>query len=91
MNIILEYLKSLIKKDKTMLDLSKYLTDREKAIAIMETLTNESNGYTHQELLEHVIGNYLNGEKALAAMKDCIDEFPSADFDDFTEEDEDDN
>lgn len=72
-----------------MLDLNKYATDREKAIAIMETLTNEENGYTHQELLEHVIGNYLNGEKALAAMMDCIDEFPSPEFDDFTEEESD--
>ena len=85
-NIILEHLKSLIKNKRTMLDLSKYLTDRDKAMAIMETLTNEDNGYTHQELLEHVIGNYLSGAHALAAMRDCADEFPSTDFDEFTEE-----
>ena len=66
------------------------LTNRDKAIKIMETLTNPENGYTHQELLEHIIGNFLSGEKALEAMTDCIFEFPSPDYDDFTEDDEED-
>lgn len=70
--------------------MSKPLTNRDEAIIIMETLTNPENGYTHQELLEHIINNFLSGEKALEVMKGCIDEFPSPDFDDFTEDGEDD-
>lgn len=60
--------------------MAKQLTPRGKAYDIMETLTNDDNGYTHQQILEHLIGNVLSGSEALEAMNSCIEEFPSPDF-----------
>ena len=65
------------------------LTEREEAVIILDTLTNDENGYTHKELLEHIINNYLSGDDALDAMKGCIEEFPSPDFEDEEEDEED--
>jgi hypothetical protein len=64
------------------------LTPRQEAYVMMETLTNDENGYTHKELLEHIIGNVLSGSAALEAMKDCLSEFPSPDFKEDEDEDE---
>lgn len=62
------------------INMAKQLTPRGKAYDIMETLTNDDNGYTHQQILEHLIGNVLSGSEALEAMNACIEEFPSPDF-----------
>lgn len=64
------------------------VSKREEAVVILDTLTNDENRYTHKELLEHIINNFLSGCEALDAMKDCIREFPSPDFPEEDDEDE---
>ena len=60
--------------------MAKKLTPREEAYVIMEKLTNDANGYTHKQILEHLIGNVLSGSEALNVMLSSIEEFPSPDF-----------
>ena len=68
----------------------KKLTNREEATIILETLTNEENGYTHKELLEYIINDVLSGDKALECMNSCIEEFPSPDFQEGDDEEDED-
>jgi hypothetical protein len=64
------------------------MSERTEAVTILETLTNDENGYTHKELLEHIIVNYLSGDQALEVMNACIEEFPSPDFEEGDDEEE---
>jgi DNA-directed RNA polymerase subunit RPC12/RpoP len=67
------------------------MSERLEAIELLETLTNDDNGYTHKEILEFIIKNFLSGDKALACMKGAVDEFPLFEDEDsiFDEEKED--
>lgn len=52
------------------------MSDRLKALELLEQLTNDDNGYTHEEILEYVIKNFLSGHTALECMEAAILEFP---------------
>ena len=52
------------------------MSDRLKALELLEQLTNDDNGYTHEEILEYVIKNFLPGHTALECMEAAILEFP---------------
>jgi hypothetical protein len=57
------------------------MTDRQKATQILETLY--SVGVSPDQILEHIIFNFLSGSQALSAMKDSQEEFfPSEDDED---------
>jgi hypothetical protein len=57
------------------------MTDRQKATQILETLY--SLEISPDQILEHIIFNFLSGSQALSAMKDVQGEFlPSGDEDD---------
>jgi hypothetical protein len=61
------------------------MTDRQKATQILERLY--SLGISPDQILEHIIFNFLSGSQSLSAMEDSQDEFfPSDD-----EEDEEDD
>lgn len=69
------------------------MSDRLKALEILEKLTDPNQGgYNHEEILDYVIKNFLPGHIALEAMESAQVEFPLP-FDDDAdevEEDEDD-
>ena len=64
------------------------MSDRLKALELLEQLTNDDNGYTHEEILEYVIKNFLPGHTALECMEAAILEFPVFEEEDEEEEDE---
>lgn len=57
------------------------MTDRQKATQILERLY--SVGVSPDQILEHIIFNFLSGSESLEAMEDTQDEFfPSEDDED---------
>lgn len=65
------------------------MSDRLKALELLEKLTNDENGYTHEEILEYVIKNFLPAHTALECMEAAISEFPV--FEDEEDEEEEEN
>ena len=56
-------------------------TNREKAIMLLDKLTNEGDGVTHQALLEYLVFNYMEGSEAYQALLAAENEFFSWDDD----------
>ncbi len=50
-------------------------TNREKAIDLLEKLTNDGDGVTHQMLLEYLINDYMDASQAYEALKSAEKEF----------------
>jgi hypothetical protein len=50
-------------------------TNREKAIDLLEKLTNDGDGVTHQMLLEYLINDYMDASRAYEALKAAEEEF----------------
>ena len=50
-------------------------TNREKAVMLLEKLTNEGDGVTHEALLEYLIFNYMEGPEAYQALLAAEQEF----------------
>jgi len=65
------------------------MSDRLKALELLEQLTNDENGYTHEEILEYVIKNFLPAHTALECMEASVKEFPLFEDDEDEEEGED--
>lgn len=64
------------------------MSDRLKALELLEQLTNDDNGYTHEEILEYVIKNFLPAHTALECMEAAISEFPVFEEEEDQEEEE---
>ena len=45
------------------------MSERVKALELLEKLTNDDNGHKHDEILEYVIKNFLSGYRALECME----------------------
>jgi hypothetical protein len=56
-------------------------TNREKAAMLLNKLTNEGDGVTHQALLEYLISDYMGGAEAYQALLAAENEFFSWDDD----------
>lgn len=50
-------------------------TNREKALMLLDKLTNEGDGVTASLLLDYIIGNYLSGPEAYEALLAAEQEF----------------
>jgi hypothetical protein len=61
-------------------------TNREKATTLLEKLTNEGDGLTHQVILEYLIFNYMEGSEAYQALLAAEKEFFDWENDDFDDE-----
>ena len=51
------------------------MSERVKALELLEKLTNDDNGHKHDEILEYVIKNFLSGDRALECMEAAAEEF----------------
>jgi hypothetical protein len=61
-------------------------TNRERAIMLLDKLTNEGDGITERQLLEYLINDYMDGAEAYQALLAAEQEFFGGDEDEYDEE-----
>ena len=50
-------------------------TNREKALLLLDKLTNEGDGITAKSLLDYLIGDYMEANEAYQALLEAEQEF----------------
>ena len=62
------------------------MSERIKALDLLEQLTNDDNGHKHEDILEYIIKNFLSGDRALECMEAAAEEFGVFEEDEDAEE-----